>query len=178
MILGFNSGPIGIQPHGVKALCVNKHGSALAIGDVVITSFAHTNAIYPPADTVTSLRLSPFSCVKKADGDLAATGENGAHAQAGYVGVVTGLGQSAGADNTDVEVQFGGIANALCAAVTNNIVLGSKLYLSDTAGRFGNAADSTAPDTTVAVSLGSVTAAATGIIPVLLFNGPIDVTTQ
>ena len=178
MYLAFNNGPVGVQPHGIKTNCINKHGSALAIGDVVITSFAHTNAIYPPVDTVASLRLSPFSCVKKADGDQAASSENGAHAQAGYLGVVTGLGQSSGANDTEVEVQFGGIANALCAAVTNNIVLGSKLYVSDTAGRFGNAADSTAPDTTVAIALGSVTAAATGVISCLLFPGPIDVTTQ
>lgn len=181
MILAPNNGPVGIQPAGTKARCVNKHSDVLAVGDVVITSFAHTDVIYPPADTVASFELSPFSCVKKADGDLAngGTTEDGGHAQAGYIGVVTSLLGYGGGVGKYVEVQFGGIATANVKATTNNVAIGSKLYLSDTAGRFGNAADSTAPDTTVAIALGAVTAGATvGLIPVLLFNGPIDVTTQ
>jgi hypothetical protein len=179
MILAPTFGPIGIQPHGATAKVINRHSSAVAVGDVVITSFAHTSAAYStaPADDA-ALRLSPFSCVKLAEGDAGATSEAGDHAQAGYLGVVIGLGNQAGAAGSEIDVQFGGIAAANCAATTNNIVLGSKLYLSDTAGRFANAAGSTAPDTTCAISLGAVTAAATGVINVLLFNGPIDCTTQ
>ena len=179
MILAPTFGPIGIQPHGATAKVINRHSSAVAVGDVVITSFAHTSAAYStaPADDA-ALRLSPFSCVKLADGDAGATTEAGDHAQAGYLGVVIGLGNQSGAASTEIDVQFGGIVAANCAATTNTIVLGSKLYLSDTAGRFANAAGSTAPDTTCAISLGAVTAAATGVINVLLFNGPIDCTTQ
>lgn len=181
MILAPTFGPIGIQPHGATAKVINRHSSAVAVGDVVITSFAHTNAAFStsPADDA-ALRLSPFSCVKLADGDLAngGTAEDGGHAQAGYLGVVIGLGGQSGAAGTEIDVQFGGVAAATTVATTNNIVLGSKLYLSDTAGRLANAAGSTAPDTSVAISLGAVTAGSTGTINVLLFNGPIDCTTQ
>lgn len=181
MILAPTFGPIGIQPNGANAKVINRHSSAVSVGDVVITSFAHTNAAYSnaPANDA-ALRLSPFSCVKLADGDLAngGTTEDGGHGQAGYLGVVIGLGNQAGAAGSEIDVQFGGIAAANCAATTNDIKLGSKLFLSDTAGRFANAAGSTAPDTTCAISLGEVTAAATGVINVLLFNGPIDCSTQ
>lgn len=181
MILAPNNGALGIQPAGTKARCINRDSTAVAVGNVVITSFGHASVIYPPAETVASFELSPFSCVKLADGDLANGGtvEDGGHAQAGYVGVVTALPSGSGAQGQVVEVQFGGIASAIVKATTNNVVIGSKLYLSDTAGRFGNAADSTAPDTAAAIALGAVTAGGTtGTIPVLLFNGPIDCTTQ
>ena len=169
------SGPLGIWPHGHIARVVNRSGGALVLGDVVITSFNHTNAAYStaPVDEA-ALRLSPFACVKKAAGNAGATSGNGAHAQAGYIGVVVGLGSSSGADGTDVDVQFSGICSATVFANTNNVVLGSKLFLSDTAGRFGNEGDSSNPDTTVALSLGSVTAGGSSNINVLLFNGPID----
>lgn len=175
MILAPTSGPIGIWPHGHVARMVNRSGGALVLGDVVITSFNHTSAAYSaaPLDDA-ALRLSPFASVKKADGDAAASSGNGAHAQAGYIGVVVGLGAFSGADATEVDVQFGGICSATVAANTNNVVLGSKLFLSDTAGRFGNEGDSSNPDTTVAISLGSVTAGGSSSINVLLFNGPID----
>jgi hypothetical protein len=154
---------------------INSTSGALALGDVVITSFNHTSAAYsaaPASDA--ALRLSPFACVKKAEGDVGATSGNGAHAQAGYIGVVVGLGNFTGASNTEIDVQFGGICAAKVFANTNNVVLGSKLFLSDTAGRFGNEGDSANPDTTVAISLGAVTATESGTINVLLFNGPID----
>lgn len=178
MILAPTSGPIGIQPHGTTAKVINRHSSAVAVGDVVITSFDHTSAAYSSAPaTEAALRLSPFSCVKLADGNDDAASGDGTHSNAGFIGVVIGLGGQAGAAGTEIDVQFGGIVNANVKATTNNVVLGSKLFLSDTAGRLGNEADSANPDTTVALSLGSVTAGATvGNIPVLLFNGPIDAT--
>jgi hypothetical protein len=178
MILAPNNGALGIQPAGTKVRVINRDSTAVAVGNVIVTSFDHTSVIYPPAETVASFELSPFSCVKLADGDKGASSEDGSHAQAGYIGVVTALPSGSGAQGQVVEVQFGGIATALVRATTNNVVVGSKLYLSDTAGRFGNAADSTSPDSTVAIALGAVTAASSANIPVLLFNGPIDGTTQ
>lgn len=179
MILAPNNGPIGLQPAGSIVRCINRDSTAVVVGNVVVTSFNHTNVIYPPAETVASFELSPFSCIKLADGDAGATSGDGSHAQAGYIGVVTALStNNSGAQGQAVQVQFGGVATALVRATTNNVVIGSKLYLSDTAGRFGNEADSTAPDTTVALALGSVTAGTAVNIPVLLFNGPIDGTTQ
>ena len=176
MILAPNNGAIGIQPAGAVARCINKDSTALVVGNVVVTSFNHTNVIYPPAETPASFELSPFSCVKLAEGDVNATSGDGSHKNAGYIGVVVGLSSqsNSGVTGQAVQVQFGGVATALVAATTNNVVIGSKLFLSDTAGRFGNEGDSANPDTTVALSLGAVTAAATGNIPVLLFNGPID----
>lgn len=179
MITAPNMGTIGIQPVGAVVRCINKDSTALVVGNVVITSFNHTGVIYPPAETPTSFELSPFSCVKLAEGDVNATSGDGSHKNAGYLGVVVGLSSqsNSGVTGQAVQVQFGGVATALVAAVTTNVVIGSKLFLSDTAGRLGNEADSTAPDTSVALSLGAVTAAATGNIPVLLFNSPIDGTT-
>jgi len=175
MILAPTSGPIGIWPHGHVARMINRSGGALVLGDVVINSFNHTSAAYSAApENDAALRLSPFASVKKADGNAAASSGDGAHSQAGYIGVVVGLGNFVGADSTEVDVQFGGICPATVFASTNNVVLGSKLFLSDTAGRLGNEGDSANPDTTVAISLGAVTAAASGTINVLLFNGPID----
>jgi hypothetical protein len=174
MILAPNNGALGVQPAGTIARCINRDSTAVAVGNVVITSFNHSSVIYPPAETVASFELSPFSCVKLADGNLGATNGDGAHAQAGYIGVVTALPSGSGAQGQVVQVQFGGVANALVFANTNNVVIGSKLFLSDTAGRLGNEGDSANPDTTVAISLGAVTAAASATIPVLLFNGPID----
>jgi hypothetical protein len=174
MILAPNNGPLGIQPAGTSARCINRDSTAVVVGNVVITSFNHTDVIYPPTETVASFELSPFSCVKLAEGDVNATNGNAGHKNAGYIGVVTSLPSGSGAQGQVVNVQFGGIATALVAAETNNVIVGSKLFLSDTAGRFGNEGDSTQPDTTVAISLGAVTAGASANIPVLLFNGPID----
>lgn len=158
MILAPNNGAVGIQPAGTKARLINKQGSALAIGDVVVTSFAHTNVIYPPADTVASLELSPFSCVVKADGSPNTPG---------YIGVVTSLLSGAGADGTYVEVQFGGIAQAKVGASGAAIALGSALTVSDTAGQFGNGGASTAT-VGAAISLGACADGSTATINVLL----------
>jgi hypothetical protein len=174
MILAPNNGALGIQPAGTSARCINRDSTAVVVGNVVVTSFNHTNVIYPPAETVASFELSPFSCVKLAEGDVNATNGNAAYKNAGYIGVVTSLPSGSGAQGQVVNVQFGGIATALVAADTNNVIVGSKLFLSDTAGRLGNEGDSANPDTTVAISLGAVTAGSSANIPVLLFNGPID----
>ena len=176
MIIAPTSGSIGIQPHGSSAACVNKHSATLAVGDVVITSFNHSGAVYPATTAAESI-LSPFACVKLADGNADASSGNGAHANAGYIGVVIDLTATLGVVGTNVVVQFGGIAKANVNPTTNNAVIGSKLFLSDTAGQLANDAGSTAPDTTVAIALESKTAGSAGLINVLLFNGPIDGTT-
>ena len=179
MFLAPTSGPIGIQPHGTTAKVMNRHSSAVAVGDVVITSFDHTSAAYSSApDNDAALRLSPFSCVKLADGNDGASSGDGTHSQAGYLGVVIGLGSQAGAAGTEIDVQFGGIAKANVNPDTNNAVLGSKLFLSDTAGQLTNEGGSSSPDTTVAIALETKAAGSAGLINVLLFNGPIDCTTQ
>ena len=172
MFLAPTAGPIGIQPMGIQAIMINKMAStALTVGDVVCASFNHTSAVYPPDSTdpqsITNLRLSPFSCVVLADGDAATLNR-------GYFGVVVGLGQNSGAAGTEVLVQFGGVVQAKVLATTAAIVFGERLFLDDTAGRLGNAAGSTTPDTTVAISLGAVAIAATTMISVLMFEGPMD----
>lgn len=179
MITAPNNGALGIQPAGAVVRCINKDSTAVVVGNVVVTSFNHTGVIYPPAETPASFELSPFSCIKLAEGDVDATTGDAGFKNAGYIGVVVSLSSqsNSGATGQAVQVQFGGIATALVKATTNNVVVGSKLFLSDTAGRFGNEADSTAPDTCVAFSLGAVTQPAVTAIPVLLFNGPIDGTT-
>lgn len=174
MFLAPTSGPIGIQPSGVQALMINKMAStALTVGDVVCASFNHSGAVWPPDSTdpqsITNLRLSPFSCVVLADGDDATLNR-------GYFGVVIGLGQNSGAAGTEVVVQFGGVVYAKVLATTAAIVFGERLFLDDTAGRFGNAAGSTLPDTPVAIALNAV-AVGTSTISVLLFEGPMDGTT-
>lgn len=176
MIIAPTSGTIGMQPHGSIARMINKHSAALAVGDLVINSFNHTNAVYPATTTAESI-LSPFACVKLADGNADASSGNGAHANAGYVGVVTDLQANAGAVGTEVLVQFGGVVKANVNPTTNNAVIGSKLFMGDTAGQLVNAGGSTDPDTTVAIALESKTAGSAGLINVLLFNGPIDGTT-
>lgn len=176
MILAPTSGSIGMQPHGSAVSVVNKHSAALAVGDVVITSFNHTGSVFPATTTAESI-LSPFACVKLADGNAAASSGDGAHAQAGYLGVVIDLTATLGAVGTNVVVQFGGTVKAKVNPTTNNAVIGSKLFLSDTAGEFGNEGGSSAPDTTVAIALETKTAGSAGLINVLLFNGPIDGTT-
>jgi hypothetical protein len=166
MILAPNNGAVGIQPVGTKARCINRQGSALAIGDVVVTSFGHSEYVYPPLDTVASLEGSPFSSVVKADGNDAAL-------RTGFVGVVTSLLSNAGADDTYVEVQFGGICQAkVKGASATAVAAGNALAIGNDAGVFaiGDATDSTV---CAAVALGTVTAATTSTIWVVL-NGQLQ----
>lgn len=171
MYVASNNGPYGLQPHGVKTLCVNRSGATLAIGDVVINSYTHTGFAYPGAATPTGMRLNVLNCVTRA---LDAVSTDAATTHAGYIGVVTGLGQNNGADGQDVEVQFGGVVTAKVNPTTNATVIGTRLYLSGTAGVLTNHTGSAAPRSTVGIALGATAAGATGLIPVLLFNGPID----
>lgn len=160
MILAPTNGPVGVQPHGHTARVINKAASALAVGDVVVTSFAHSNAVYP-ATTVAQQSLTPFACVVLADGNTSTPG---------YIGVVTELGSESGAVDSEVVVQFGGVVAAKVTATTANVVMGTVLSISDGAGAFGNpaAATSTYP---AAISLGSVTAGNTTTVNVLVGSG-------
>ena len=168
MILAPNNGPIGVQPHGTIARCINRDATAVVVGDVVVTSFGHSGAIYPPADTLASLELSPFSCVIRAEGDQASL-------RTGYVGVVVALSSStnSGATGQVVQVQFGGICSAkVRAASATAVAMGNALSLSDTVGEFA-IGDATASTNIAAVALGAVTANTQAIIPVLLVNQPV-----
>ena len=167
MILAPTSPQIGVQPHSSVARMVNKSGGALAIGDVVITSFNHTSSVYP-ATTTAEAYLSPFACVKKAEGDANGSSDNGAHANCGILGVVVELGSYSGADNTEVVVQISGVCKASVNPASNNAVIGTKLFVSDTAGQFTNAGGSSSPDTLAAIALESKTASTAGLIWVVL----------
>ena len=157
MILAPTSGPVGIQPHGHISRMVNKHSAALAIGDVVVTSFAHTNAVFP-ATTVAQQSLTPFSCVIHADGNSSTPG---------FIGVVIDLGSENGQIDSEVVVQFGGTVRAKVTATTANVVMGTVLSIGDAGGVFGNPAAATS-NYPAAISLGSVTAGSTGTIEVLV----------
>jgi hypothetical protein len=162
MIFSPNNGPIGLQPVGTKVACINRQGSALAVGDVVITSFSHTEVVYPALETVTSYSATPFASVVKADGNV--------NDQCGYIGVVTSLLANAGADDTAVEVQFGGVVKATVYATTTDVGIGTPLAPEDDAGLFGNAAGTTTVYP-AAISLGSVTAGSSSLINVLVNSG-------
>jgi hypothetical protein len=136
---------------------VNKTSAALALGDVVVTSFAHTNAVYPPT-TVAQQSLSPFACVIKPDGNSAT---------AGYIGVVVELGSESGAAGSEVLVQFGGIASAFVTATSNAINMGDALGVSDAGGAFGNAAAATSTFP-AAISLSAVSSGTTTKVNVLM----------
>jgi hypothetical protein len=171
MFLAPTAGPIGIQPMGVQAIMINKGAATAIIGDVVCCSWNHTNAVYPPVSTdpqsIANLRLSPFSCVKLAEGDVALTA-------VGYIGVVIGLGQNLGLIGSEILVQFGGVAVARTTATTSALVMGDVVCLSNVAGEFSNKVGSTAPDTAVGIALEGVAIGATSFINVLLFEGPLD----
>lgn len=158
MLLAPTSGDVGVQPHGHTARVINRSGVALAIGDLVVTSFAHANVVYP-ATTTAETRLTPFSSVVKADGNPITKG---------YLGAVVDLGSTSGANGTEVVVQFGGIVKCKATA-TAAISIGTNLGVSDTAGELdtGGAATSTYP---AALALEAKTNG-TGVINVLLSHG-------
>ena len=155
MLLAPTSGDIGVQPHGHTARVINRSATTLAIGDLVVTSFDHSGAVYP-ATTTAETRLTPFSSVKLADGSPVTKG---------YLGAVVDLGSANGANGTEVVVQFGGIVKAKATA-TAAISIGTALGVSDTAGGLdtGGAATSTYP---AAVAL-EVKGSGTAVINVLL----------
>lgn len=153
------SGAMGYQPSGATAAMINKHSSALALGDVVTNSYAHTGFVYP-ATTAAEELLTPLACVVLADGNLVNS--------AGMVGVVTGLMDNAGAVGTAVQVQFGGICQAKVVP-TIAVVFGMPLAWSDTAGTFGNDAGTTATGTAaIAYQAITATSASASLINVLL----------
>lgn len=162
MILPPTSASVGIAPHGAVVRMVNKHTAALAIGDVVCNSFDHSFAAYTDAPTTeAALRLSPMSCVKLAEGDVA-TSRNG------FIGVVVGLGSYNGAVDQDVEVQFGGISDARLSFASGTVALGTALYLSDIAGRLANSASTTAVATDFPVAIALATGTTGNLCKVLM----------
>lgn len=157
MIFAPTAGSYGFQVHGSVCRMKNAESSAaLVVGDVVITSHAHTAYTFP-ATSDSQLRDSPFANVVKALGNSALHN--------GFVGVVVDVGQLAGAAGTEVLVQFGGTALAKVTA-TAAVSRGTRLTVSDTAGEFdtGGAAAGTV---CAAVALATL-AAGTSTIQVLL----------
>ena len=119
---------LGVQPVGTTVTCVNKSGTSVAIGDLVITSFIHAGAVVNPEQAANTSYV--FNCIRKA-----VSTETG---NTGYLGVVTGLMAGAGANGREVEVQFGGICSAK-VLVTATVTPGTLLGVSSTAGVLINA---------------------------------------
>lgn len=159
MILAPTNGPIGIQPHGSNARMVYKSSTAATVGTVVCLDFSQT---YPPT-TLATMESSMFAtCVR-------AVGNSGTvH---GPIGVVVDLLDGAGAQNTYVIVQFGGIVKANVTSGTGNAVSkGNALGVADAGGVFGTAANSTSVYP-AAIALEAVAAATSTTINVLLNPG-------
>ena len=155
MFLAPTSGDIGVQPHGHTARVINRSGGALVVGDLVVTSFAHASVTYP-ATTIAQSRLTPFANVVKAAG---------AGTTPGYLGAVVDVGSSNGANNSEVVVQFGGVAKVKTTA-TAAVSIGTTMTVSNTVGGLegGTAPTSSYP---AAISLQSL-ASGTAVIDVLL----------
>jgi hypothetical protein len=119
---------LGVQPVGTTVTCVNKSGTSVAIGDLVITSFIHAGAVVNPEQAGNAGYV--FNCVRKA-----VSTESG---NTGYLGVVTGLMSGAGGNGREVEVQFGGICSAK-VLVNATVTPGTLLGVSTTAGVLTNA---------------------------------------
>lgn len=151
------SGDIGVQPFGQTARVINRSGGTLAVGDLVVTSFGHASVVYP-ATTTAETRLTPFANVVKADGNTSTPG---------YLGAVVDLGSSAGANATEVVVQFGGAAKVKTTA-TAAVSIGSVLGVSDTAGELTTGA-STTSTYPAGIALQAL-ASGTAVIDVLLPN--------
>jgi hypothetical protein len=118
---------LGVQPVGTTVTCVNKSGTSVAIGDLIITSFIHAGAVVNPEQAANTGYV--FNCIRKA-----VSTETG---NTGYLGVVTGLMAGAGANGREVEVQFGGICRAK-VLVTDTVGSGTLLGVSATAGVLSN----------------------------------------
>ena len=118
---------LGVQPVGTTVTCVNKSGTSVAIGDLVITSFIHAGAVVDPQQAANTGYV--FNCIRKA-----VSTETG---NTGYLGVVTGLMTGAGANGREVAVQFGGICSAK-VLVTATVTPGTLLGVSTTAGVLTN----------------------------------------
>jgi hypothetical protein len=159
MIFAPTSGPIGFQPHG-NVFKMFVQGATVAVGDVVVTSHAHTAYTYP-ATTIAQLEAGPFSNVRPAEGDQALHN--------GFIGVVVGLGsEGTGTVGTIVDVQFGGTCKAKVTAAAA-VSRGTRLVVSDTAGEFDTGGGATGT-VAAAVALGEL-ASGTAQIQVLLQGG-------
>lgn len=125
---------LGVQPVGTTVTCVNKSGTSVAIGDLVITSFIHAGAVVDPQQAANTGYV--FNCIRKA-----VSTETG---NTGYLGVVTGLMAGAGANGREVEVQFGGICQAK-VLVNATVSSGTLLGVSSTAGVLTNTVSTMTP---------------------------------
>lgn len=123
------SGPLGLQPHGMRVRVFNRSGVTLSIGSVVHTSFTHSGAVLDPEQSGSPLYV--FNCVRRADGKVAKTN--------GYIGVVTSLLGRDGAPGKEVEVQFGGTVKAKVNSVAGfDLLPGTRLRASDTEESFAD----------------------------------------
>lgn len=166
MIHAPTMGPIGLQPHGTVARMINRDSATLAVGDVVRMSYDHSGAAFsmvPASDS--ALRLSPLASVKKTD-------SGSTNADYGLIGVVIDLVGGTGGTGQELLVQFGGIVMAKCQCDTSNaITFGQKLCINDDSdGTLTNVGSTTVTETvpSIAVSLGTLTANTTGLVPVLM----------
>jgi hypothetical protein len=156
MLLAPTSGDIGVQPHGQTARVINRSGGALVVGDLVVTSFAHSGVVYP-ATTIAQARLTPFANVVKADGDSSTPG---------YLGAVVDVGSSSGANNTEVVVQFGGAAKVKTTA-TGPVVIGSILGIANASGGLIDSTGASTSSYPAGIALQAL-ASGTAVIDVLL----------
>lgn len=161
MILAPTNGPLGIQPHGQQARMLYKDTTACVVGNVVCLQF--TGNTYPPTN-VAGMETSPFATCVRAQGDESAHN--------GPIGVVVDLLDGAGALNTYITVQWGGVVRALVNAASGETVAkGAGLgIIDDPGGKFGTAGNCSSAFN-AAISLETLTAAADTTAWVLLNPG-------
>lgn len=146
------NGPYGIQPASIQTRCVNKAAVALAVGDVVVTSFVHAGVVTDPSEAGSPDYV--FNTVRLADGD-----ETG---NSGFIGVVSSLTAQGGGVDKVINVQFGGIINAAVSIVSGGTVLaGTPLGVTNTGGKFTNSGANTDATAVAAVLMQDATAATT-----------------
>jgi hypothetical protein len=179
MIFAPTAGPYGLQTHTTTARMINRNGSALAVGDVVQTSWEHTGAstfFTTTPSTDATLRTSPLACVVKID----AVEQDNVVAPC-FIGVVTDIGNYGGADGTEVSVSFGTILSVNVKAIGGAVAYGAALGAGDSTlspsavGLLIPNAQSTDPDVIVAYALGPVDSGATALCPVIFLPQPIAI---
>ena len=122
-----------------------------------MTSFAHSGVVYP-ATTIAQARLTPFANVVKADGDASTPG---------YLGAVVDVGSLAGANNTEVVVQFGGAAKVKTTA-TGAVAIGSILGIANASGALIDGTGASTSTYPAGIALQALGAGNTAVIDVLL----------
>lgn len=161
MIAAPLSGPLGMQPHGVKVRCFNRSGVAVTIGTVVHTSMTHAGAVLDPEQSGSPLYA--FNCVRRADGKVTKTN--------GYVGVVTSLCGRSGDDGQEVEVQFGGVVKARVASSgLVNLPTGTRLRASAIEGAFTDDPSAIGDFNTAAVLVQPKDALSNALVDVFVLN--------